>query len=326
MDPSIEPPPGLAYHELQRAGWPGRWRPVLGAVIFILGLILVAPLILQAGFAAYFAARGQDVTHALDRLGDSAHATPATLAYVNLSLAAAIPLAIVLSRVLHGLGPGWVASVLGRIRWRWLLVCLGLAVVTLVVTVVVSEVLPDSGDGSQVGGSVNSFTSTSLDFVLVIVLLTPLQAAGEEYLFRGYLTQAFGGVVRSPALSRATAVGVPAVLFALAHGSQDVPLFFDRLAFGIVAGMLVILTGGLEAGIAMHVLNNFLAFGAALAFGNISTTLATTSGSWWNIPVTLTQSLVYLGLTVWAARRSGVATVTPARGGVPDFVSDAPRL
>ena len=34
-------------------------------------------------------------------------------------------------------------------------------------------------------------------------------------------------------------------------------------------GLLVILTGGLEAGIAMHVLNNFLAFGVALAFSDM---------------------------------------------------------
>ena len=31
----------------------------------------------------------------------------------------------------------------------------------------------------------------------------------------------------------------------------------------------MILTGGLEAGIAMHVLNNFLAFGLALAYGDM---------------------------------------------------------
>jgi membrane protease YdiL (CAAX protease family) len=119
---------------------------------------------------------------------------------------------------------------------------------------------------------------------------------------------------------------VPALLFALAHGAQNVPLFFDRFAFGIVAGTLVIATGGLEAGIAMHVLNNFLAFGLALAFGDISSTLNATGGSWWNIPVTLTQSLVFLALTMWVARRRGLATRTAARGTQADFVSGAGRL
>jgi membrane protease YdiL (CAAX protease family) len=98
------------------------------------------------------------------------------------------------------------------------------------------------------------------------------------------------------------AVLLPAVLFALAHGAQDLPIFFDRFAFGVVAGILVIRTGGLEAAIAMHVLNNFLAYAIALAYSDMSSALNPTGGSWWNIPVTLTQSLVYLGLAVWMAR------------------------
>ena len=65
------------------------------------------------------------------------------------------------------------------------------------------------------------------------------------------------------------------------------------------------LTGGLEAGIAMHVLNNWLAFGLALAFGDMGSALNPTGGSWWSIPVTLTQSLVYLGLALLVARRMG---------------------
>jgi membrane protease YdiL (CAAX protease family) len=103
---------------------------------------------------------------------------------------------------------------------------------------------------------------------------------------------------------------VPSLLFALAHGAQDAPIFFDRFAFGIVAGVLVILTGGLEAGIAMHVLNNWLAFGIALAFGDMDSALNPSGGTWWSIPVTLTQSLVYLALAVYVARRMGIQTRT----------------
>ena len=75
----------------------------------------------------------------------------------------------------------------------------------------------------------------------------------------------------------------------------------------------MIRTGGLEAGIAMHVLNNFLAYGLALAYSDMASTLNPTGGSWWSIPVTLTQSLVYLGLAVAAScRRMGLATTTSA--------------
>jgi len=44
----------------------------------------------------------------------------------------------------------------------------------------------------------------------------------------------------------------------------------------------IIRTGGLEAPIAMHVLNNFLAFGLALTFGDLTTALNAEGGSsWW---------------------------------------------
>ena len=41
----------------------------------------------------------------------------------------------------------------------------------------------------------------------------------------------------------------------------------------------MIRTGGLEAGIAMHVLNNFWRFGLALAFGDMASTLNPTGGA-----------------------------------------------
>ena len=66
-------------------------------------------------------------------------------------------------------------------------------------------------------------------------------------------------------------MAAPSLLFALAHGAQDAPIFFDRLRLRRSSpACLVIVTGGLEAGIAMHVLNNWLAFGLALAFGDMS--------------------------------------------------------
>ena len=69
-------------------------------------------------------------------------------------------------------------------------------------------------------------------------------------------------------------------------------------------------TGGLEAGIALHILNNFLAFGFALAFGDLGSTLNVSSVSWWNIVLTVTQSGVYTGLVLLVAHRMGLQTRT----------------
>jgi uncharacterized protein len=307
-------PEGLPYHRIHEAGLPGEWRPVVGVVAAALGLLVVGSLIALIPFVVWYAATGAPLQDSLTRLTDVKHPTPAVLAYINLTLSLMIPISWFLNRTLHGLRPRWLASVGPRIRWRFLVACLGAAVIALIATLVVSAVLP--GQSDDLGTRANPFTATTRDYLLVLVFLTPLQAAGEEYLFRGYLTQAFGGITGflnrpSRRVSALFAIVPPAFLFGLAHGlGQSPPVFFDRFAFGLVAGTLVVLTGGLEAGIAMHVLNNWLAFGLALAFGDMATTLNPTGGSWWSIPVTLTQSLVYLGLAVLVARRLGVATVT----------------
>jgi membrane protease YdiL (CAAX protease family) len=303
--PEAARPPGLPYHRIHEAGLPGWWRPVVGTIVMLAGLLVIGGLVAILPFVVWYAVTGADLTSSLNRLVDIKHPTPAGLAYVNLALSSMIPMAWAVNRAMHGLLPRWLASVRPRIRWRFMLACVGVAVVALVATLVVSAIVP--GQSDDVSGHANAFTSTTRDYLLVIAFLTPFQAAGEEYLFRGYLTQAFGGLFHRAWV----AVVVPAFLFGLAHGlGQSIPVFFDRFAFGLVAGTLVVLTGGLEAGIAMHVLNNWLAFGLALAYGDMTSTLNPTGGSWWSIPVTLTQSLVYLGLAVLVARRMGLPTLT----------------
>ena len=318
------------YHQLHRVGRPGVWRSLVGALLLLAIVFILVPAVAGALFFAGLMMSGYSMEEAGAVLDVTAEATPVGLALLNIVIAAAIPASWAVTWWLHKLKPRWLSSIRPRLRWRFLLVCLGLSVVALIASVGVSLLLPLAPGESPVG-EVNEFTNRTRDFVLVILLLTPLQAAGEEYLFRGYLTQAFGSLVWSRRASQALAVLGPALIFALFHGfSQDPPVFFDRFAFGVVAGILVIRTGGLEAAIAMHVLNNFLAFGLALAFGDLTTALNATGGSsWWMILSTLTQSLVYLGLATWVARAMGVVNAGPPVGGswvapAGDPVLDAP--
>jgi membrane protease YdiL (CAAX protease family) len=318
--PQPQPPsplPPLEYHQLYRAGRPGWWWAGLAALPLLLVFVFIAGQAIILAFMVGFVATGQPVEESVDALVDFDPLAPLDLAFVNLVLGSLIVFAFVAVFALHGLKPGWLTSVAPRMRWTYFVACIGLSILALTATVLVSLVLP-SGTTGDMSGELNSFTSTTRDFLLVILLLTPLQAAGEEYVFRGYITQAIGSLFPTDAavrvVSRCVAVIVPAVLFALAHGiGQPLPIFFDRLAFGLVAGVLVIATGGLEAALAMHVLNNFVAYALALAYGDMSETLAASEGTWWMIPATLTQSLVYLGLAVVVARAMGLArTADPA--------------
>lgn len=316
------------FHRLLTAGRPSPWWVVLGIPVVAVGFVLaqtVFALVIVLGYVA----GGASFDEAQDTVSGTDRVTPAFLALVNLGWAAAIPLVLLVVWLVHGLRPGFASSVVGRLRWRWLLACLGLSVVALLATVVVSALLPAQGD-AEVSGEVNAWSSTIRDFLLVVVLLTPLQAAGEEYAFRGYLTQGIGALLAPwPRVSATLAVLVPALVFAAFHGfAQDLPLFLDRFAFGVLAGFLVLVTGGLEAGIALHVVNNLLAFGIALAFSDMDTALDPQDGTWWSIPVTLTRTGVYLVVVMWVARRTGIA----ARGGPtrpagsPQLVAPDPRV
>jgi uncharacterized protein len=257
--------------------------PLLALPILVVGVLIENG---QDGFAQAFLDAGS-----FQRL------TPSGLLFLNLSLGGMILWTWGLIRVLHQMRPRWLSSVMPKLRWKYLFVCFGLAVVALVAQLVVGMLVPQSGN-PDLDGAVNPVNGTTIALAVVILLTTPLQAAGEEFAFRGYLMQAVGSLTRR----RWAALLVTATLFAMAHGLQNFPLFFDRFMFGIIAGWLVIRTGGLEAGIAMHVLNNYLAFGLALVFGDIGQTLTVSEVSWWNIPLTLTQSVVYAGLAAWVAK------------------------
>jgi membrane protease YdiL (CAAX protease family) len=109
---------------------------------------------------------------------------------------------------------------------------------------------------------------SAFGWLLVVVLLTtPLQSAAEEYVFRGYLSQVIAGWVRAPQAGALIAAVLTAALFSAAHGPSDVLTFLDRFAFGLAASAVVWLTGGLEAAIVLHAVNNVLVFVLAGALG-----------------------------------------------------------
>lgn len=279
------------------------WRVVIGVLMIafwlLLGSSLVAIPVLLIGV-------GFDHTGSFSAAYNQAaalkHVVWQGLLAVNLSLASMIVLASVLVRFLHGVPAARLVSVMSRIRWRFFWACFGVAVIAIVAQLLVSELLPHDQNGLD--DHPNHLTSRLVALGVVVLLTTPLQAIGEEFAFRGYLLQAFGALSRRPWV----AVLASGLLFALAHGVQNAPLFLDRLSFGLLAGYIVLRTGGLEAGIALHIWNNLVSFGLALSLGNIDDVLTTSSASWWDIPLTITQNGVFLVLVLVVARRMGITS------------------
>lgn len=275
-------------------------KPVAGLLVLVASALLVVPIALMPLLAVLVWLQGGSFAEHWTAALEQKPVTPGSLLYLNLTLAALVLIAMMIVWLIHKLPVSRLMSIKPGIRGRFFFVCLGISVVAIAAQFVVAAILPGNTNG--VSGHPGPFSWTTVGFIAVIVVSTPLQAMGEEYAFRGYAMQAFGSLTKSPWF----AILLSAALFTAAHGTQNVPLLVDRFAFGLLAGYLVLRTGGLEAGIALHVLNNLVAFGFALAFGDITTALNTSSASWWQLPVTVTQNGVYLLLVLWTAKRMGI--------------------
>lgn len=212
----------------------------------------------------------------------------------NLSLAMLIPVSMAGVWAGHRWSPRWLASVVGGIRWGWMAWCLA---VTVAVSVPATVVF-----GALDGGMRWAPEDQALWLLLVILLTTPLQAAGEEYLFRGWMLQGVGSLIPRALPAVLVSGTLSSVLFALAHGEQNVWLFVDRFVFAAVAVLLVHATGGLEAAVALHTVNNLSVMIVSVATGTFAAPLETTEADLLIVAVDVVLLVVIAALLVGLAR------------------------
>ena len=251
-----------SYLRLARPESAPWWRLVLALVAGVVGFLAVT-LIALVAMAGALAVVGRHFVVDTDAI------TPELLLATNLGLALCIPLAGLLVWSIYGRRPRWLGSVAPGIRRRWLGTCTAIAGVVwgaLLVLLLLGVAVSDSSrlDGEAVG------------FIVVAVLTTPIQAAGEEYLFGGFLLQSLGAT-RLPVVACWLASGL---LFATAHGQFDPPLFADRLLIGVVFAWLATSTGGLEASIALHAVKNVTVIIPAALLGELTGAIEPTGVTW----------------------------------------------
>jgi uncharacterized protein len=233
----VEPTPAEPYLLAMRGAPWAWWRPLAGLLLiaFLLGIALVLTRISDV-----LTGTGADL--------DPVPLTWRGLLVTDLLLAVAVPAVLLAWPIAHGVGPGRGLSVAGRLR----LPLLGRLSVLALVTAGVAVALGVAGAvllaDREVTGPV-----PEIGWVLLVVLLTvPLRAAGEEFLFRGYLSQAVAGWIGRPRAGAVVAAVVSALLWAALYGTDDPAVLLGRVALGLAASAAVALTGGLEAAVALH--------------------------------------------------------------------------
>ncbi|MEU5786194.1 CPBP family intramembrane glutamic endopeptidase [Micromonospora purpureochromogenes] len=202
-------------------------------------------------------------------------------------LASFIPVTLGVARLVQRRPPGTLHSVAGRLRWRWFAVCGCLAVVVAVLAIGALTLVYDDGAELRVADDPWRF----LGLTVLLIVLVPLQAAGEEYATRGFLLQALG------AYHRWVGILGSALAFTLMHGLGTWPGFVALFVGAIIWAVLVIRTGGLEVSIAAHAATNLFAFVATAATGGLDVVDDTTAA---DAPLGVTLILLGGDLTYMA--------------------------
>ncbi|QIM15686.1 CPBP family intramembrane metalloprotease [Leucobacter insecticola] len=297
----------LEYHRLLRGvqgyKW---WKPLV-----ILGLagafFLIMTIALSIAFIPIILAVDPSYLDDL-RLGTTEiieTQRPISVVLALLSVIIMIP-SVLLAMMIMGVRPtSRVWSVALRIRWgllgrTTLFAILGVVVMNIVGVAFEAALefyFPSAAVGSvaEYAGDSNFDPSAALLSFLFVLLLVPLQATAEEVVFRGLFMQVLGSWLKNPWF----AILIPSVGFAMAHIYD----FWGLAAVGLmgaVAAWLTWRTGGLEAAIAIHVINNLVAFGFMTAGLGGSTAQTESAGGVGSV----VGEAVGLGLFAWLVVRS----------------------
>ena len=315
------PPAALPYHRLGHADPRHRWWKPL----YELGIAVAAFLTFQLllGLVGGFALIATD-PGALDQLADigptgapdGVMESPGIFALTWLSVITMLP-AVILARLALGPRPlGLISSVIGRLRWSWMMTCVGLGLAVYGIgqggLILLSLALGEPAPEPPVSGG------TLAVMALLVLTLVPVQCAAEEYAFRGYLMQTIGRWLRHPAW----AILLPAPLFMLGHlydawGQASVG------AMAVVAGWLCVRTGGLEAAIGLHIGNNLPLM--LLGITGLADPFAEEGSTALSFLIAVAFELTYAALAVRLFDRRGhQRTWTPPAPAYPAAASPAP--
>ena len=283
------------------------WVKALVSPMVLIGLFLVLMVVFLVVFLLAALASGVSPSDeaAWNAWGED-QSNPVVFALSNLLLAGLIPVVMLTTWIVSGQRPGIVSSVAGRFRWRWAAVCALVAALVWGVVLGLGAAFPQLLGGDEGGSSERP--STWLWLIGLTLLTTPLQAAGEEYLFRGWVMQWVGSFVPSRIAAIALSCLVSAAAFASAHGSFHVWILLDLAVFAVAAVLLTWRTGGLEAACALHAVNNIAILATVAIVGGFDEAFvqSDTTGSPVGV-LTTAIPLAVMGTAIWVlAGRLGI--------------------
>jgi len=243
--------------------------------------------------------------------------TPSLFLVNNLAIAMDIGVCTLLSWVFFRQGFGWLVSVTGRFRWKWMGIALGIFAIGYAVEMIVEIFISGAADYGLTDLTIEPYTVFML---LSILVTTPFQCAGEEFQSRAFLGRIVAAIIpfRVPGLILSALI--PSVVFMWLHDAQDPWLNLNYFCVALMMWWLAYRTGGIEASIALHFVNNIFSEWM-LPFTDISGMFDRSEGT--GSPVILVYLAVQLVLVLivdWVARQRGVVRMSAPAAAVPVVV------
>lgn len=245
--PDAQPTVATDWYDLARTGRNAWWRYVVGFVALIIGMTIGAGLYLVAVFfvplVAAFRHQAPPPDFALGPVD--------RFVMVNISLVSAVPVLWLVLRFLHKRKFRTVLGAGSRLSWRSLASAAGWGGLQLALLLAAGLV---GSEGLELQDDLGAF----LRFLPLVLILTPLQAATEELIFRGYLGQAIGSAIPRPLVIAA----LTALPFAALHYQPGMTgwYYLYILSFGGFMMLLDAREQQLAPSIGIHTANNVLAF------------------------------------------------------------------
>ncbi len=259
-----------------------KWYKPLISLVLVLIVYFVFQIILLVVFNFIY---GETVINGILFGGyETLNTSDASVYFSYISIAVFIPAIYIASKIVRDRPFSSYASSRGGWNWKLYFKCLLIPLAVYIIANVIS--IPFDNNPKT------STSQVSLITMVLSLILIPLQCIAEEYIFRGALMQALGSWFKIPIL----AIVIQAIIFALLH-SYDALGVVSIAISGVVFGLLAWRTNGIEAGAAIHSINNLMGFYiVALGLGSISSKVSITE---FIIDVALTlisaAALYYIG-------------------------------
>lgn len=263
-----------------------RWyKPLIVTALGAVFYVILSIVVMGIGYAIGGREAMQQVMSASGY--DGADMYTATGVFVNMGGVAILLLALFLASLIVKDRPfSSYSSSRGGFDFKVFFKCLLIALVVCGTGSVLTTVLTDGFHFN------NHFTIGG--FILLLILV-PLQCIAEEYIFRGLATQTLGSWIKIPII----AIIVQTIIFTLGHPYNMIGRI-EIFSAGLLMGVMALLTNGLEASSAIHVVNNLVFF---LMYG-FGMTHLTSEADWASVIATIVIDLIYIGILYYLKKKN----------------------